>query len=581
VSRIRASASAYGKAVYVQLASGETLVYAHLAEFAPELEAIVREEQERRRRYRVDLRLPPSRYPVSRGTVIAWSGMTGATAPHLHFEVRNEQEHPLNPFSTGFSVSDPMPPEFRSLLFMPLDRAGRIDGECMPLDIVPDLESGVYVIADTVLLAGPVGVAVNVFDRLNAESGRLAPYIVELSVNGERTARIALDRFSFGNTSQVDFLYEVGRVRTDKAYYIQLFRRTGETLWDREFANGGQLTAGLEPGTVYEARITAADRAGNRADLTFHFRVASAGEAPSRPRTDPSAGPGTRLPGWYFFEQVVAVSPRAAHYPLDDWRRTLSLDADEPVALHASALSAVPVELKTGEGYGAPGVYLVGIVKGNPRSIRFADLDIELVIGERTLYQDQAMYATRWLPDRPEILRRELVPAVKPARIGPYSMTLRADMEIRFTLGDDDSTLAIYRLNEKKGEWVYYQSVVDNGVVSTMAKRPGVYSVLRDRYPPAIRRPFVGQRRSYAGGARVSELVVPMEDAGSGLDDERSAVYIGGIPQIARWDFMSKKMFIELRDPNIIGSQSVSVIAYDMMGNRSRLDVTVEFPPNR
>lgn len=581
VSRIRASASAYGKALYVQLETGETLVYAHLAEFAPELEVIVREEQERRRRYRVDLRMPPSRYPVSRGDVIAWSGMTGATAPHLHFEVRNEQEHPLNPFSNGFSVTDPMPPEFLSLLFMPLDSDGRVDGECMPLEIAPDLEEGGYVVADTVVLSGSAGVAVNVIDRLNGESGRLAPHSVELFVDGGRVARITLDRFSFGNTSQVDFLYEIGRVRTSKDYYVQLFRRTGETLWDREFENGGRLTAGLEPGTVHEARITALDRAGNRANLTFFFMVASAGDAPVRARRGSPVSSGARLPGWYFFEHMVAVSPRASQYPMDQWRRTLSVDIDRPLALRASELSAVPVELKSGDAYAAAAVYLVGIVEGENRSIRFADLDIELVIGERTLFQDQAIYATRWLPDRPEIVRHELIAASKPARIGPYSMTLRADMEIRFITGDDDSTLAIYRLNEKKGEWVYYETVVSNGVVSTLAKRPGVYSVLRDRYPPAIRRPFVRPRKSYAGGPIANELVVPMEDAGSGLDDERSAIYIAGNPQIARWDFMAKKMFIELRDPNIMGPQSVSVVSYDMIGNRSQLDVIVEFPPNR
>jgi hypothetical protein len=579
VSRIRASATGYGKVIYLQLDSGETLVYAHLAEFAPELENVVRGEQERRRRYRVDLRLPPSRYPVQRGDVIGYSGMTGATAPHLHFEVRNEQEHPLDPFRHGFSVPDPLPPEFRSVVLLPLASDGRINGECYPLRMTPEQQGGIFVLADTLLLSGQVGVAARVFDRLNAESGRLAPHTLVLTVDGETRARIALERFSFTNTSQVDFVYEIGRVRTHKDYYFQLFHREGETLWDREFAEGGRLAGGLDPGLAHEARIVAADRSGNRAELVFWFRVNGDSDGAEVARVGIAGSPGTRLPGCYFFEKLMSVSPRARSYPIDRWRSLLPAGDDGALALDASDLSAVPVSLPVKEGPGAPAVHVVGLVRGESRAIRFAELELELVIGERTLYGDQVLYATRWLPDRPAIHNAQLVPANDPVRIGPYSMTLRADMEIRFPIGgEEDSTRAIYRLNEQKGEWVFYDSVADAGVVATVARRPGVYAVLYDRYPPSIRRPFVGKRERYADGATVPELVVPLEDSGSGIDDERTAIYIAGVPQIARWDFVTKKMFVELRDRNIVGTQTVSVVAFDQIGNRAHLDVTLDIP---
>ena len=43
---------------------------------------------------------------MSRGDTIGYSGRTGTSAPHLHFEIRNEQEHPMDPFSQGFAVAD-------------------------------------------------------------------------------------------------------------------------------------------------------------------------------------------------------------------------------------------------------------------------------------------------------------------------------------------------------------------------------------------------------------------------------------------------------------------------------------------
>ena len=48
VSRIRASSRGYGKALYVQIDGGETLVYAHLSEFSPALEGALLNEQRRR-----------------------------------------------------------------------------------------------------------------------------------------------------------------------------------------------------------------------------------------------------------------------------------------------------------------------------------------------------------------------------------------------------------------------------------------------------------------------------------------------------------------------------------------------------
>ncbi|MCH7549465.1 MAG: M23 family metallopeptidase [Candidatus Krumholzibacteriota bacterium] len=255
ISRIRASSNGYGKAVYVQLNTGETLVYAHLSEFAQPLEVAVREEQGRRRSYRVDMRFPPGRFPVDAGEVIGYSGMTGATAPHLHFEVRSTREHPLDPFSNGFTVLDELAPHFRALRLIPLDMDARIDGVCYPAEIQPvELEGARFVIRDTLALFGRVGVSVDVFDLLNDESGQLAPYMIELSVDGTTVSTVSFERFSFNHTSQVDFVYEIERIRSRKQYFFQLFRRAGETLWNRDFDSGG--------GTITPAPAPATSRSG-------------------------------------------------------------------------------------------------------------------------------------------------------------------------------------------------------------------------------------------------------------------------------------------------------------------------------
>ena len=568
VSRVRASANGYGKAVYVQLHSGETLVFAHLAEFSPGLEAVVREAQERSRRYRVDMRFSPGRFPVERGDVIGYSGMTGATAPHLHFEVRNEQEHPMDPFSSGFSLDDEMPPGFDSLRLLPLSEEARIDGLCFPLErSVRQAGARSWVLDDTVTVSGPVGVSVEALDRLNSESGRLAPHSLELTVDGVEVASVAFERFSFGHTSQVDFVYEIERIRSRKQYFFQLFDRAGATLWNREFRDAGHIGAV----GAHQARITARDRAGNESTLEFVFRVPSGVEAVSRR----GAAAGGEMEGVHFYENLVMVHPGAA-VPADRWAQALGMPAPESgFTITAAALGGVPAALPV-DASGQ--VFLAGAMAGQARTIRFDELDLEIEMGAGTLYNDQVVYATRWLPGVPAAEPGELSGRTRRLRIGPYAMSLRADMTIRFTGIDVDSSDAIYRLNERKGEWVHYDSEVAGSGVSTTAKRPGVYAVLRDRRGPRIGSPALRTRNRYADGVEFTELVVPIDDAGSGVDDERVEISIGGRRQIARWDFVVKKMFIEMTDPNILGRQTVIVTAYDQIGNVSRLDATVEFP---
>jgi hypothetical protein len=50
---------------------------------------------------------------------------------------------------------------------------------------------------------------------------------------------------------------------------------------------------------------------------------------------------------------------------------------------------------------------------------------------------------------------------------------------------------------------------------------------------------------------------------------------VGGVRRIFRWDFVNKKIIVPLRDEPIIGSQSVRVVVYDRIGNRSAVDASV------
>jgi hypothetical protein len=335
-------------------------------------------------------------------------------------------------------------------------------------------------------------------------------------------------------------------------------------------------------GDVHEGRVVARDRAGNAAQLVFHFLDASAG--------DPPAWPGARCGGevpWddelggqgFFFEDFATLT--GGNRPVDEWRARLAQRgiAWEPGgALRASDLSAVPVELPDNAHADAPGMWLFAIDQGRPRSVSLSALGLELVFGERSLYTDAVFYARAWREAGMAVASGELLPRARGVRFGPYSLALRADVEIRFIVEGADSADAVYRLNEEKGEWVYYASVASGAIVSTTARRPGVYAVFADRRAPKVRRPFLSARRSYATGLSIPEIVVPIEDTGSGVDYERTAIYVDGVRRIAQWDPVAKKVFVPLRGENIIEPLAVSAVAFDRVGNRARADATLAAP---
>jgi hypothetical protein len=599
VSRLRASSEGYGKALYLRLDSGETAVYAHVAEFDSSLEEALYAAQLRAGRYAVDIRFPRGRFPVGRGDVIAWSGSTGGTDPHLHFEIRDKGENPLNPFSSGFALEDRLPAVFERVQFSPLGPRARINGHCWPAEVVAyRLGEGRFAIPDTLTLSGGVGVAVEVYDRLNRRSGRLAPYRIALAVDDTVVADITLKRFSFSHTDQVDFLYDIARVRRERAYVVQLFASGGESMWNRRFRRGGALgyeragDGGGEPAPdIRRGVVTATDAAGNAATLVFHFRP---GAVRARPlATDGGENTPVRtdsaVPGFYFRGGFVsadhpipgALTGGGEAFPSDRAGRESIEGQRPPIVYTARDLVDGPIPAPVRLGADSATAYLIGIEHGTPTSVNFADLGLQLVLGKRTLYADAVLFAMRWSDDGTATNDGELIRRSAPVLIGPYAATLQADMEIRFHApGSFDSTSAVYRLNERKGEWVFYETAADASSVRTTARRPGVYCVLADRYGPRVRRPFVRAHESYATGRRWPMIVVPIEDTGSGVDHRKTAVSLDGVEQIAYWDSKAKKMFVVVRDANIMGPRSLSVVAYDNIGNRSRLDATVDLRVN-
>ncbi len=251
VTRVKVSPWGYGKVVYIKNQSGEIYVYAHLSDFSPYLKKIVRRNQLLKGSYAVELWFKEGEIPVKKGEVIAYTGRSGCFDPHLHFEWRDRNNNPIDPFVRGFDVPDNIPPVIKGVRFVPLDESSMIFGS--------HTGKVFKVASDTisVLIEGKIGIEIEVVDMVNTRSGKLGPKEIKLYKNGSLLRREFVDKFSYSNYKDSRFLFDFEyRMRTG-GKFRRLFNVPGNGL--PFYAGGDGIITGDDTGNylieVYDGSL--------------------------------------------------------------------------------------------------------------------------------------------------------------------------------------------------------------------------------------------------------------------------------------------------------------------------------------
>jgi len=179
IERIRCSPFGYGKAVYLRFDDGNSAIYAHLNDFIPSLRERIRGTQHQRESYTVDIYLKPNEFPITKAQLIGYSGQTGIGVPHLHWEIRDKNNHPVNPKSLNIDWPDSTRPIFRKALVVPRGTESTVNGDVLGLELdVKNTAKGQWT-TQPVRASGSISFGVDVVDPANRGATKLGVYTIE------------------------------------------------------------------------------------------------------------------------------------------------------------------------------------------------------------------------------------------------------------------------------------------------------------------------------------------------------------------------------------------------------------------
>lgn len=570
IVRIQRSHVGYGRAVYIRHADGLTTVYGHLERFSPALEAIARAEEARVKKYALEKTLDPP-MPVKQGDFLGYVGTSGTDLIHLHFEVRSDNV-PVNPLTHGLTLPDTQAPVISRVLLLPRDAGAQIDGVHAPRELTLSGDAA----PPRLTVSGRVGVLVEVTDHIDGSPRDLEPAQLEFGVDGTVRHRVSYERVSYGqkNATELDYLAE--RKADGTGRFHRLWREGPDLLVfpgpvGRDL---GDLSAG-----EHRLRFAAQDAAGHETQRellveSVPYRapcapapsaevVATAVEIPLAGTRWTESALVVPLPGACAADFAWRLSATSAGAAVTPPTRFTAVPEGPALAIDLDPERDTSLVLETRGGGAAPtrARFEARSLRGG-ETLTALDGRVRLSVGKDALF---APYLTD-VSEADDPGNAELRPVGKMVVFRQTWRPVRGGSTLRLGRPADAPTkgLGVYfregdRIWRVGGRPVDDPPALEGGLVHV-----GPVGLMRDETPPTI---GAAAWAAHPAGAR---LVVPVTDAGAGVDADSLRVEVDGKPVWPEFFHAYGRAAWRPWEPLKAGPHEVTLRVKDAAGNEAR-----------
>jgi len=267
ISRMNMGLYGYGNVLYIQHPNGFSTVYGHLDEFAPKIRKHIREKQYQLKRNTLELFPKKDEIPVKKGELIAYSGNSGGSGgPHLHYEIRDDQQRPLNPLLFGIEVKDTRPPKIEKLNVYPQNENSHINSSANRQELhFTKIDENTYQ-TKPIEAFGKIGFGIGATDFMDGASFTYGIYKINTYLNRENQLSIKFDKFSFANTRYINRYIDYDFYK-DKKYRVQKLFIEPNNFVDMQIDAPQNGFINIEEDLDYKFEVVLEDFAGNKTTL--------------------------------------------------------------------------------------------------------------------------------------------------------------------------------------------------------------------------------------------------------------------------------------------------------------------------
>jgi murein DD-endopeptidase MepM/ murein hydrolase activator NlpD len=541
--RLLVTERGYGNAIYLKHPDSTYTTYAHLQRFNPEFQALADSIRMKDHTFEMDSNFEHEAISVKQGDVIGYTGSSGIGPPHLHFEIRDSFDDPINALSADFPIKDDIPPVFSSLIVEPLTKGSKVNGRAVSYFTRSQKVENGYNFG-TIEINGAVGLAVNVFDQANDVYNAYAVHQLTLMQEADTLFHEVLNSFQFEQEEEM-FLDRIAPFGSEKRGHQRLYGKDGHNnpfyMIDREEA---KLSATAEPATY---TIIAKDYFGNisSAEVTIVN-----GTTPFNNSNDTKVSDWLPPEEWYWNENWF--SPNHINTFNFDELNGLKLSPIhrliQPESEHKNVLEFL--RLRPDSSYISDS----------------GDRDFRLRFKSNTFFDTVTIARSSFVDVDTSIVLSIL----------PGNTPLKKGFIMEYFLGDHFETgkkYGFYRIDPDDKDLDYIDSRLRGKTLVGYPNEFGNFKIMADEEQPRL------------SGPRLVEtdygkwfVVVDAIDGQSGIDSSTAIFEVNGIRGIAEYDY--EEEILRYYHPNFTpeNENTISISVKDKAGNVVKLSDKITLP---